>query len=103
LGESFRNSAATPIANIVVLSTRQKILLSECLDRLSNRLMEIVGEALKFHKQRVLNRETCGRQQDLRKSARDRQEGHRSATPSRCSLGLRPILFMTPVRPLGCS
>ena len=103
MGESFRNSAATPIANIVVFSTRQKILLRECLDRLSNRLMEIVGEALKFHKQRVLNRETCGRQQDLRKSARDRQERCRSATPSRCSLGFITLLFMIPLRLPRCS
>ena len=103
MGGSFRNSAATPIANIVIFSTRQKILLGECLDRLSNRLIEIVGEAFNFPTQRVLNCETCARQQHLRKSARDRQEGYFSATPSRCSLGLRPILFMTPVRPLGCS
>jgi len=103
LRESFRNSAATPIASVVVFSIRQKILLGECLGRLSNRLMQIVGVALNFPTQRVLNCETCAHQQHLRKSARDRQEGYCSATPSRCSLGLRPILFMTPVRPLGCS
>jgi len=110
LGGSFRNRAATPIANIVVFSTRQKILPRECLDRLSNRLTKIVGEALKLPKHqlpkhRVLNCETCAGQQHLRKSAHNlciRQEGYCSATPSRCSLGLRTLLF-TPVRlPRGC-
>ena len=37
-GGSFANSTATPIANNVVFSTRQKILPCECLDRLANRL-----------------------------------------------------------------
>jgi len=74
LGGSFRNSAATRIANIVVFSTRQKILPRACLDRLSNRLTKIVGEALKLPKHRlpkhrVLNCETCAGQQHLRKSA----------------------------------